>query len=255
MFKDKIKVGRAIVKVSAINAKQLYLDTSDIAFINTKMDDNNNIVAVSLEDKVTITNEDKFKITVGDVKSVYEILTMIVEKKGKSVLIYTALPTKTELFLLPTLNKTIRYLEYDSYFVSAQLDHTYQYLCLKYRFTGTERYKMFEEKLLTDPLCVSHIDHGKYYVTYIFKIPLKFKEDIVSFMDGKYSNFSKALRKQLPKFHGTVESAHLMGIIKRDKSLKKIMEKDLGMELPDDIELASKPNPDVEIYKPYEYAK
>jgi hypothetical protein len=254
MFTDKIKVGNRItIKVIPIDARKLYLDTSNIAFINTGMDENNDhITSISLEDKITIKKGDKFRILLGAVNTIYEVTYMIVDKRGKSVIIYSSLPTKTELFLLPILGKTKTQIMYDSYFVNAQLDYTHKYLCITYRFTGTIAYKRFENSMMTDPMFISHLEHGKNHVVYIFLIPPGFAEDIVSFIEGKYSKFSKALRKQIQKFHGTDDSKPLYEIITRNKLLKKDMEKYLGVKLPANSELASKPNLKIEIYQPYE---
>lgn len=257
MFKDKIKVGtHAVINVMTLDGRRLYLDTSNIAFMNTEMDeDNNHIVSISFEDKVTLRKGDLVRMEVGTVKTVYEVKYMIIEKKGKSVVVYSSLPTKSEMFLLPALEKTAAQLKHSSYFVSAQLDYTHKYLCLTYRFTGTSAYKQFENYMLTDPLCVSHLEHGKHQVTYIFKIPLKFTADVLSFIEGRYSKFSKALIDRIRRFHDTDTGKPLLDIIKQNKDLKANMERYLGIELPANSELASKPDVNIEIYKPYEKSK
>jgi hypothetical protein len=254
MFKDKIKVGNRItVQVTPLDARKLHLDTSNIAFINTGMDENDDhITSVSLEDKITIKKGDKFKLLLGAVNTIYEVTYMIVHQKGKSVIIYSSLPTKTELFLLPLLGKSKIQMMYDSYFVNAQLDYTKKYLCLTYRFTGTNAYKRFENFMVTDPMFISHLEHGKNHVVYIFLIPSGFTKDIELFIEGKYSKFSKALRKQIQKFHDADENKPLFEIMNRNKLLKKDMEKYLGVKLPANSELASKPNLKIEIYQPYE---
>jgi hypothetical protein len=241
------------IAITAIDGVRLHLDTSNIAFLKSKKDKNNeHITSISFENKLTIKKGQEISLIVGNVKTVYDVVYMIIEKKGKSVIVYSSLPTKTGLFLLPALGKSATQLKVDSYFVSAQLDHTHEYICITYRFTGTQTYKEFEKYMMTDPLCVSHLEHGKYHVVYIFKIPLQFKEDVLSFVEGKYSKFSKALKGRIQKFHGREDSIPMLDVISRNKDLKKQMEKYLGVELPENSELASKPDINIEIYKPYE---
>jgi hypothetical protein len=240
------------VKITVLNAVQLHLDTSNIAFLNPKKDDSDHIVSITLEDKLTIDKGEKFLLRVGTVRTVYEVEYMIIEKKGKSVIIYTSLPTKACKFLLPALGKTKEQLKLDTYFVNAYLDPTYEYLCLMYRFTGSQTYKEFERYMITDPLCVSHLEHGKYHVVYIFKIPLNFKEDVVSLIEGKYSKFSKALKGRIRKFYGRQDSEPFIDVIERNEDLRKSIERYIGMSLPEDSELASKPDEKNEIYMPYE---
>ena len=250
--KIRLSNGKSI-KITALDAVRIHLDTSNIAFMNTEMDENNeHIASISFEDKFTLKQGNTFSAKIGDVRTVYDVVYMIIEKKGKSVIVYSSLPTKTGLFLLPALGKTRDQLRMSSYYVNAYLDDTHEYICIKYRFTGTSMFKEFEKYMVTDPLCVSHIDHGKYHVVYKFKIPLNFNADVVSFVEGKYSKFSKALIGRIQKFYGREGSKPMTEIINRNKDLKKQMELYLGVNLPDNSELASKPDLEVEIYKPYE---
>lgn len=241
-----------IVKIHHLNATRLLLDTSNVAYLKSEKDENDNYInIVSLEDKFTIRRGDKIPILVGNVISEYEAKYIIVEDKGKSIIIYSALPTKTSVFLLPVLRKNQVHLKTDTYFVNAYLDESYKFLYLMYRFTGTEYYKEFEKIMITDSFCVSHLEHGPYHVVYKFKIPKEFEKDVEFFMEGKYSKFSKALKGRIQKFYGRGNNKHIMDIITKDKDLKKQMENHLQIKLPEDTELASRPDIENEIYIPY----
>lgn len=247
---NKIKLkGGKVVMIKTLDAKRLYLDTSNVAFL-TRVISGENIVSVSLEDKFTISIGDQFLIHIGELISIYETKYILIDEKDKSILLFSALPTKTSIYLLPLLGKTRSFLNYDSYFVNAYLDHASRFICIMYRFTGTNRYKEFEKQLMTDPLCVSHLEHNPYHVVYIFKIPLEFKEDVVSFIEGKYSMFSKALKGRIRKFYGRDDSQPIMDVINRSKKLKTSLERHLAVSLSTDSELASKPDMEIEIYKP-----
>ena len=187
MFGSKIKVGHNNVPVTTLDGRRLHLDTSKIAFINTETDDDGDVVMITLEDKVSILKGDEFKLVVGSIKTIYDVNYMVVDEKGRSVILYASTPTRTELFLLPALGKSKKELKHDSYFVSAKLDKQHTFLCLTYRFTGTDAYKQFEKYMMTEPLYISHLEHGKHQVTYIFKVPLKFVKDVISFIRGNYS--------------------------------------------------------------------
>lgn len=247
----KLSNGKTM-KITVLNAVQLHLDASSIAFLSSKKNEDGDIISISFEDKLTIEKGESFSFKLGSVRTVYQVEYMIIEKKDKSVIVYTSLPTKTSKFLLPVLEKTKDQLKIDSYFVNAYLDPTHEFICLKYRYTGSPLYKEFEKYMITDPLCISHLEHGKYHVVYIFKIPLKFNEDVVSFVEGKYSKFSKALKGRIKKFYGRQDSEPMIDVIERNKDLREQMGKYLGWELPKDSELASKPDNNKEIYMPYE---
>ena len=96
-----------IVTVKPIDGCRLYLNTSNIAFISRQMDKSNeHIHSIILEDKFTIQIGDEFLMNVGKVKTLYTVEYIIVEKNSKSVILYSALPTKTTKFLLPVLGNS-----------------------------------------------------------------------------------------------------------------------------------------------------
>jgi hypothetical protein len=232
--------------IKAIDACKLLIDTSSAAFLEKKTDEEGNITTISIEDKFPINIGDKIQVRVGSVDSIYEIAYIIAN--DKSIVLFSSLPTKTSTFLLPLLNKTKKALRFESYFVNAFLDNTFEHLCLLYRFTGTKLYKDFEETMLLDPLCIKHIEYDPYHVMYVFKIPKTFKPDIENFQEGKYSAFSKLLRKSIWNFYGKEDGAAVLQVVRRDKKLKAKMEELLKVRLSDDSELASKPELDKEIY-------
>jgi len=129
------------LKVSPVDGRKLYIDTSSVAFLNIQRDENNQLTSISLEGKYTIELGDKFSIRIGAVESVYEVMYLIVEKEEKSILLFSSIPTKTSTFLLPILGKTKRQIRFDTYFVNAYVDSASKHISVLYRFTGTELYK------------------------------------------------------------------------------------------------------------------
>lgn len=230
------------------NGKSLFVDTSSVAFLDVKKDKDEYVTSVSLEDKEVICLGDRIRVRIGEVDSVYDIIFIAVQDNNKSVLLFSSIPTKTTTFLLPLLNKTKLQLKYDTYFVNAFISDNRKYIVLLYRFTGTPMYTEFEHKLMSDPLFVAHRDHDAYHVTYIFRIEEQFWDDVESFLNGKYSQFSKTLRQRIQKFYGNSDLAGTMKIINKDQELRKQMEKHFDVEFPEDSELASVPEIEEEIY-------
>ncbi|KKM23612.1 hypothetical protein LCGC14_1613410 [marine sediment metagenome] len=173
---------------------------------------------------------------------------MAVQKDNKSIVLFSSFPTRTTTFLLPLLNKTKTQLRYDTYFVNSFIDDDSKHISLQYRFTGTQLYKEFEQLLMNDPLFITHKDYDPYHVIYVFRIPEEFEVDVEAFKEGKYSLFSNTLRQRIAKFYGNTDEAGTLQIIRKDENLRKNIELHLGMKLPDDTELASKPDLKVEIY-------
>ena len=72
------------IKITPLDAVRLYLDTSNIAFLKSEMDDDDeHIISIGFEDKFTIKKGDKIPLHIGNVKTVYEIEYVIIEKKGR----------------------------------------------------------------------------------------------------------------------------------------------------------------------------
>ena len=244
----RLKNGK-VLTLRPLDACKLLIDTTAIAYLNVERDNERNVLSVSFEDQQKISIGDKLMVTIGQVQTMYKIQMIIVEKEQTAVILFSSLPNKTSTFLIPILNKTKLQLKIDSYFVNAYISNCHTYLCLLYRYTGTNLYKTFEESMITDKLCVKHIEYDRYHVMYLFKIPDEFKKDIEHFLEGKYSKFSDTLKQQILKFYGdSKKNSVIAKIIYKSPDLKKLMEKDLNIRLEDTIELASKPILEQEIY-------
>jgi len=103
--------------------------------------------------------------------------------------------------------------------------------------------------MITDKLCVKHIEYDKYHVMYLFKIPNGFEKDVEHFLEGRYSKFSDTLKKQILRFYNDPKKESVVAkIIYKSPDLKSLMEKDLNVKLSDATELASKPILEQEIY-------
>lgn len=245
----RLKNGK-VLTLRPLDACKLLIDTAAIAHLNVERDNERNVLSVSFEGQEKISIGDEILITLGRVQTMYKIQMILVEKKQTAVILFSSLPNKTSTFLIPILNKTKLQLKIDSYFVNAYISDCHEYLCLLYRYTGTNLYKTFEESMITDKLCVRHIEYDKYHVMYLFKIPTEFKKDIEHFLEGNYSKFTDTLKYQILKYYNDSKKDSVVAkIIYKSPDLKKLMEKDLGVSLSSDMELASKPDLEKETYK------
>ena len=243
----KLSIGQSL-EIEPVNGKCLYLNTSSVAFLNIQKDKADYITSVSLEGTHEIKLGDKFSIRVGNVDSIYETMFMAIEKSENSIVLFSSIPTRTTIFLLPLLNKSKGQIKYDSYFINAFIDDDSQHISLLYRFTGTETYTKWEQAMMNISSFVTHRDYDPYHVIYVYKIPKEFVDDVNHFKEGKYSLFSKALRQRILKFYGNEDEAATLKIIRQDETLRKAMEEHLNVKLPKDAELASKPDLKIEIY-------
>lgn len=244
-----LKNGKTL-SIVPLDGKKLLINTSNIAYLNTEVDNKLNIKSISFENDVSISIDDEIEVNIGmqDMLSVYKVKMIIVENNNQSVILFSSLPTKTSTFLIPLLNKNRFQLKHDSYFVNAFISSNREYLCLLYRYTGTDLYKSFEEKIIQDKLYIKHLDYDKYHVMYLFKIPDEFEEDIEHFLDGNYSKFSRKLKTLITKFYGSSKDSTIYQIIYKSPKLKNLIEESLGVKLKSDEELASKPILENEIY-------
>jgi len=243
----KLKSGKTL-RLRPVDACKLLIDTSSIAYLNIQKDDNMNIISVSFEDQEKISIGDEIMVTVGYVETMYKIQMIIVEKKQTAVILFSSLPNKTSTFLIPLLNKSKLQLKINSYFVNGYVSDCHNYLCLLYRYTGTNLYKTFEETMIKDKLCVKHIEYDNYHVMYLFKIPDMFRKDVEYFLEGKYSKFSDTLKKLILKFYGSGKDSVVAQILYKSPDLKILMEQNLNIKLGEKTELASKPILEQEIY-------
>lgn len=236
-----------ILNVKPLDASRLFIDTTNLAFLNVEKNQDNDVCKVSFEDSKWIGIGDKITVKIGLVDSVYEVKMIVVGKKQENVILFSSLPNKTSAFLLPLINKTKHQLKYDTYFVNAFLSEDRRQLCLLYRFTGTRHYKEFEDNMLKEKLCIKHIDYDPYHVMYLFRIPDHFREDIEYFLQGRYSKFSNTLKSLIFRFYGSSTETIIFQVIHKSPQLKEMIENDLHVRLDDDMELASKPIPEHEI--------
>jgi len=106
------------------------------------------------------------------------------------------------------------------------------------KFLSTiQKFKAFEE--------VRDLD--KDHLIVIFNVPKKHKKDFLKFKNGKYSEMSQLYKVKILEYHEMSAEGIIGQILFKSKKRKRKLEKMIGMELPDDAEVYSVPNPKTEL--------
>lgn len=234
--------------VKPLDACRLFINASNFT-LNTETNDDGEIMSVLFDGSQKICLNDRLIVKIGIIDSRYDVKKIMVDEDEKNVILFSSLPTKTSTFLLPVLNRSKLQLRYDTYFSNAFLDADLKHICLLYRFTGTELYEDFEQSIMSEKLFSKKIGYDPYHSLYIFRLPEEFETDIKHFLDGKYSKFSDKLKDMIFRFYGSNNDTIVCQVINKAPKLKELIEKDLGVELDSDMELASRPDMKDEIIR------
>jgi hypothetical protein len=210
---------------------------------------------------------DKFKIPIEDQEYsvTYEansIVKVTDDSSGLSKFLLTSHErNKTSVFLLPVLPKLqltkklsqltlptkieISKYCYNTYLINAYISqHNHGTLTLVYRFSNHQTYKLFEECMLGHTRLVK-VSEGKSdfsYVLFEVQVETAFKEDVIRFLQGKYSQLSDALKSRILSFHNANKSSSLYGILHKTEAYRKFLSRDLNYPISEEMELGSKPD-------------
>lgn len=105
-----------------------------------------------------------------------------------------------------------------------------------------------EAALINHPDFIDSYEPDKYSMVFCFNVPRKYQMDYVKFLNGKYSELSPNCKTKILKFFNASVSSDIYKILYKDPAYKKILEENLGVELPKDAELGSLINYDNETY-------
>lgn len=194
----------------------------------------------------TVTYEINHIIKIND--NMYLLKTELTNKTSQYILpILEKLPlnqTSKKLFSKDTLEDISRYCK-DSYFVNAYLgsyanNELDGYLYLKFRFSPHDIYQAMEDIILHNhPLFCKVIDQKEEYTYYKFKIPIEFREDIKTFLGGKYTELSNVLKFRILKFYLANKESNIYQILYGKDDYREKLSRELGH--PIDGELDSIP--------------
>ena len=135
-------------------------------------------------------------------------------------------------------------------FVNAFIGVENQHDCigLLYRFSGSSVFLKFEQALKKFKSFKTVLDPSPYYVLFVFNVPVKFQNDYINFIKGKYSKLSPELKENILKFHGEDNNSSIGQILYKSKKRRLRLEEAVGESLPIDAELLDIPDLNIEIY-------
>lgn len=201
--------------------------------------DEGNIVKLAVGN-LEINVGDLIDIDVSTIPSKYKI-SFIKSNSRNLAYLFTHERNKCTEYLLPCLSHSRNKFYYDSYLINAYLDKEMTTLWLRYRFSTHEEYKKLEAFLTSHTHFIETKDINYDFVDYKFHIDSAFDDDVLKFLDGKYSQFSIQLKINIGKFHDLKPRSRLLQILNKDNNLKNELEKTLGISI-GDLDLDDKPD-------------
>lgn len=159
--------------------------------------------------------------------------------------------TKSSIFLMPLVTEKGTF--HDLYFYNTYLYNAYinftgldefndnNHLFLVYRFFISDYFKNLENYISQHKNFVKTYEPNREFTVYIMEIPLIFQKDARMILRGKYSNISATAKSKIISFHKAHIESELSHILHKSSKLKEELEQHLGCNIPEDIELHSKP--------------
>jgi hypothetical protein len=176
---------------------------------------------------------------------------------------------KSKTYLLPLLSELV---EFDrkffdnlrNVFIADDLDRYKNciYILHDFSFRNPE-FTKYENKLTQSEYFVDLIDIDD-QVLYVFKFPEEYMHEYNKFKEGKYSHFGLDAKELILDFYTSIFQGNLNAvnfllklkqILFKDKKLKKQIEENLGVSLPDDAELTDLIDMETETFKISQYEK
>jgi len=244
-----IKLENGCVTIKLVNASTLSL-THNINNIQVETNSKNKIEQLIFTDKYRIVIGEDLEVSKDLEKHKYFVKS-IIKKNNTEFEIRSVSRNKSSIFILPLIanSKSKDYMNFESYLYNSYLHYeghdTYndgKHIFLKYRFFNTEHFYELEKRLMLLPTFIKSVQPNKDFTIYIFKISDQFSQDISLLLKGKYSKISTTAKARIILFHGIKMTDYIGQVLYKDKDLKEKLELNLDCEIPDNIDLLTKPN-------------
>jgi len=245
-----------IPKLDILNARTIRFECPEGAAVDYLTNDDSKIISVNYSgNKANISVGAKFVFDIEGHVTNYDIKEIEVEASGRVFMLNTHTITKATSFITPILTTDKDLIGYEESFINCYIsrdrdgelklvllqrnimDNTFKKV-----LQNLENLKGFRYSTVVD----------RFYTQFVYDIPDKFKNDVELFINGKYSKISEVLKSRIITFHKLSKSSMLYKVLYRDITLKKFIEMDLNEDIPDNLDLYSIPDPDVEIIELYE---
>lgn len=167
---------------------------------------------------------------------------------------------KTSVYIFPLLvrkNETGQLYDFDTYFYNAYLYNNNpeyeqfndsKHLFVVYRFFDDDRFKALEELITRNENYIKTIEPNGDFTMYIFEIPKLQQSNAFFVRKGKYSSLTATGKSKIITFHKAGQGDWLYKVLSKDKGLKREMEYQLDCDIPEEIDLCSKPVKTQETY-------
>jgi len=213
-------------------------------------DENNNITevctdkcSIKLKDEVVLLLNTKFKTT-------HQINRIYVDNQkllsSYDFIISTGSINKTTQYIIPFLGKNTKYFSVDLRMLNSYVSEENDYIFIRYRFSKSEDFNNLDRKLRDLEYFREAINDTNYSITYKFIIKNVYRKDVKLILDGKYSQISKLAKREITRFHK--EDNYINAVLNKESVLKSFLEDQLKCKIPDNIDLDSKPNKQLEIW-------
>jgi len=237
----RVDIDNNFIELEKINLRQfrLYTDSEDVVL---GYDELNYIT--------TIIINDKFRLKVGEDIEIQGTLYKVnlIRKEGDYFYCIQERATKVSQFVLPLLGMTYQHYDFKNSFYNSYISKDYRHLYIVYRFEPTTEYLELEDRLIKHPMFIKLEDPDPNTVVVKFQLPEEFHKDVVKIMKGKYSDISPTLKSKICIFHAFGVKSKTFRMLHRDVELRKEMSKEYGFDIPDDVELMTKPDLSKELW-------
>lgn len=231
----KIKLDKDYIYFEKINLNRFLMTTTSSNVVLHYNELDASIEAIVINNTYTVKIGDEFKLDNCD------YVVNVIRRMGNAFHLIEEQLTKTSQFILPMLGKDYQYYDFNDSFYNSYISEDYEYIYLRYVFKTTEEYLNLEEKLQKHPLFQELIDPNSNTVVFKFKIPELYYNDTKKIMRGNYSDISSELKSRVCLFHGFNVKSRTFRVLYKEATLREELSKEFDMEIPEGIDLISKP--------------
>jgi len=163
--------------------------------------------------------------------------------------------TKSTIFLCPMLGGRRELFYWDKLLVNAFCAIPYEdnIIALLYRFCGDAEFTRFEAALEQFRNFKYKIDTDPYHVLFVFDVPEETRTSYEHFVNGRYSEIDDIVKLKILDYHGFNMDGSTAKILFKSPSLKKELEEQLDVTIPEENELHSPPKLNEETFDPELY--
>lgn len=163
---------------------------------------------------------------------------------------------KSRTYLLYYIDKYLTPIRFKKQLLNTYLFYADQGLCigLLYDFLGTKEFTKYEqEHFFQNPYFIDTHNHDPKgdSVIYLFNVPDELVPTLNLFLDGKYSHLPERdlLINYVTNFFEISDNHPLIHIIRKSDEYRELLEEELNVKIPHDIDLTDKPSIDKETYR------